>query len=122
MQGKIDHFVYLILFILTIGVWLPRLQGIIDLRWDGAVYYILATSIAEGKGYQLLNEPGEIQAIQYPPMLPLIVAAHQWILGSSDLLIVGPWLRLSSLVIFFGYIVTIGFVAEIVTETACEYS
>lgn len=70
------------------------------------MYYILGTSIAEGKGYRLLNEPGEIQAIQYPPMLPLVVAVHQWVLGSSDPLVVGPWLRLSSFAIFFGYTVT----------------
>ena len=106
-RWKTDHFVYLALSILIIGIWLPRLRGPIDLRWDGAVYYILGTSIAEGKGYRLLNEPGEIQAIQYPPVLPLVVAVHQWVLGSNDPLVVGPWLRLSSFVFFSRYIVTI---------------
>ena len=72
---------------------LPRLGGPIDITWDGSVYYVLGTSLAEGKGYRLLNEPGEIEAIQYPPLLPMIVAAHQWLLGTNDFLIVGPWLR-----------------------------
>ena len=58
------------------------------------MYYILGTSLAEGKGYRLLNEPGEIEAIQYPPLLPLVVALHQKLLGTSDFLVVGPWLRL----------------------------
>ncbi|MCI0336970.1 MAG: hypothetical protein L0226_05300 [Acidobacteria bacterium] len=73
---------------------LPRLYGPIDITWDGGVYYILGTSLAEGKGYRLLNEPGEIEAIQYPPLLPLIVAAHQCLLGTNNLLVVGPWLRI----------------------------
>lgn len=64
--------------------WLPRRSGPIDLRWDAGTYYILGTSLAEGKGYRLLSEPGEIQAIQYPPLLPAIVAMHQRVLGTSD--------------------------------------
>lgn len=105
-RWKPETFAYIILSLLIIAIWLPRLRGPIDLRWDGTVYYILGTSIAEGKGYRLLNEPGEIQAIQYPPMLPLIVAAHQWVIGSSDPFIVGPWLRFSSFGFFFAYILT----------------
>src|SRR5437016_2385074 len=70
--------IILLLLIGTVSVtWLPRLRGPIDITWDGSVYYILGTSLAEGKGYRLLNEPGEIEAIQYPPLLPLVVAAHQ---------------------------------------------
>ena len=64
--------------------WIPRRSGPIDLRWDGGTYYILGTSLAEGKGYRLLNEPGEIAAIQYPPLLPAIVALHQQVLGTSE--------------------------------------
>jgi hypothetical protein len=40
-----------------------------------------------------LDEPGEIEAIQYPPLVPLIVAAHQRVLGTSDPLKVGSWKR-----------------------------
>jgi hypothetical protein len=58
------------------------------------VYYVLGTSIAEGKGYRLLHEPGEIEAIQYPPLLPLLAAAPQMVLGTSDPVIVGRWLKL----------------------------
>ena len=53
---------YALLGLLVVALWLPRTSGPIDLRWDGGVYYVLGTSLAEGKGYRLLNEPGEIQA------------------------------------------------------------
>lgn len=96
-----------ILGLLVILLWLPRLQGPIDLRWDGGVYYVLGTSLAEGKGYRLLNEPGEIQANQYPPLFPLIIAAHQLVLGTSDPLVVGRFLRLSSFLVFATYIFAI---------------
>lgn len=97
-----------VLILLWLAVWVPRLQGPIDLRWDGSVYYILGTSLAGGKGYRLLNEPGAIQAIQYPPLLPLLVAAHQRLLGTSDLLVVGRSLRftyfaLSGVYLFLAY-------------------
>ncbi|NIO07747.1 MAG: hypothetical protein GTO40_06960 [Deltaproteobacteria bacterium] len=94
-----------VLILLSVGLWLPRLRGPLDLRWDGGVYYILGTSLAEGKGYRLLNEPGEIDAVQYPPLLPLIVAAHQRILGTSDLLVVGQWLRFFYFFLFAGFTV-----------------
>jgi hypothetical protein len=55
---------------------------------------VLGTALAEGQGYRLLNEPGEIQAVQYPPLLPMIVAAVQRILGTSDYFKVGFALRL----------------------------
>jgi hypothetical protein len=84
-------------------LWMPRLSGPIDLRYDSGVYYILGTGLAEGRGYRLLSEPGEIQAIQYPPLLPAIIAVHQWALGSNDALLVGHALRLSFFVLFTGY-------------------
>jgi hypothetical protein len=83
----------LLVVALTIGLWLPRLRGPIDLRFDAGVYYVLGTSLAEGRGYRLLNEPGEIEAIQYPPLLPLLVAAHVEALGTSDPAVVAPALR-----------------------------
>ena len=82
-----------ILIIATILSWIPRYRGPIDLRWDGGQYYVLGTSLAQGDGYRLLNEPGKIRAIQYPPGLPAIVAAHEIVLGSTDPRVVGPWLR-----------------------------
>jgi hypothetical protein len=84
-----------VLSALLIVAWLPRSAGPLDLRWDAGVYYVLGTSLADGKGYRLLNEPGEIPAIQYPPLLPAIVAVHQIILGTDDPSFVGPWLRLT---------------------------
>jgi hypothetical protein len=89
--------------LLVVALWLPRTQGPIDLRWDGGVYYVLGTSLAEGKGYRLLNEPGEIQANQYPPLFPMIIAAHQIVLGTSDYLVVGRLLRLSAFLVFSAY-------------------
>ena len=85
----------LALLALSAASWLPRVHGPLDLRWDAGVYYVLGTSLAEGKGYRLLNEPGEIEAVQYPPLLPVIVALHQRIIGTTDPVIVGRWLRLT---------------------------
>ena len=49
---------------LASAIWLPRLRGPIDLRWDGGTYYVLGTSLAQGRGYRLLDEPGEILETQ----------------------------------------------------------
>src|SRR5947209_10489396 len=81
-----------VVFLLT---WFPRIRGPIDLRWDAGVYYVLGTSLAQGHGYRLLNEPGDIQAIQYPPGLPALVALHERILRTDDPVKVGIWLRRS---------------------------
>lgn len=102
-----EWIIYMVLGLFVVAMWVPRMHGPIDLRWDGGAYYVLGTSLAEGKGYRLLNEPGEIQANQYPPLLPLIIAAHQIMLGTSDPLVVGPWLRLWFFVLFVAYILSI---------------
>lgn len=101
---KSETTVLLVLLALTILTWLPRFNGPIDMRWDSGVYYILGTSLAEGKGYKMLNEPGEIDAVQYPPLLPAIVAAYQLVLGTNDPTTVGWWLRISAFIIFIVYI------------------
>ncbi len=101
---KSEKAVLIALLALAVLTWVPRLKGPLDLRWDGGVYYILGTSLAEGRGYKLLNEPGEIDAVQYPPLLPLIIAAHQLILGTNDPTTVGEWLRVSAFLIFIVYI------------------
>ncbi len=93
-----------LLMLLAGALWLPRLRGPLDLRYDAGVYYILGTSLVEGRGYRLLNEPGEIQAIQYPPLLPLIAAAHQWAAGGSDSAKAGHWLRVSFALCFVAYV------------------
>src|SRR5215813_5983005 len=80
---------------LCIALWAPRLKGPIDLRWDAGLYYLLGTSLATGQGYRILSEPGAPEAIQYPPLLPGIVALYERALGSSDSAVVGPWLRRS---------------------------
>jgi hypothetical protein len=88
-------------------IWFPRQAGPIDMRWDGGVYYVLGTSIAEGKGYRLLNEPGEIAADQYPPLLPAVVAVHQRLLGTSDPTVVGRVLRTTAFLVFLTYAVIV---------------
>jgi hypothetical protein len=93
-----------ILAAMIIASWAPRAVGPLDFRWDGAVYYVLGTSLAEGKGYRLLNEPGDIEATQYPPLLPLVIALHQRLVGSSDFVVVGQWMRLTYFLIFATYI------------------
>jgi hypothetical protein len=99
-----------VLLVLSVLLWLPRLRGPIDLRYDAGVYYITGTALAEGKGYRLLNEPNGpgradgAQAVQYPPGLPALVALHQLALGSSDPAVVGPWLRRSYCLIFLAYV------------------
>jgi hypothetical protein len=93
------------LVMVAVALWLPRLRGPLDLRYDAGVYYILGTSLAEGRGYRLLNEPGAIEAIQYPPLLPAVAAIHQRLLGTGDPVVVGQWLRLTAAVLFIGYAV-----------------
>jgi hypothetical protein len=99
-----DAISVLVLLVLIVASWFHRLSSPIDLRFDGGAYYVLGTSLAEGKGYRLLNEPGKIEAVQYPPLLSLIVAVHQRVLGTSDPFIVGRWLKLSFFLIFILYI------------------
>lgn len=97
------HWAVALVVAVAVMVWLPRLSGPIDLRWDAGVYYLLGTSLSEGHGYRILSEPGAPEAVQYPPMLPAFVALHQLALGSRDPGIVGPWLRRSYAVLFLGY-------------------
>jgi hypothetical protein len=91
------------LLVVTALLWVPRLRGPIDLRWDAGVYYMLGTSLAEGDGYRLPNEPRPIRAIQYPPLLATVAAAHQTLLGTDDPVVVGSWLRRLYLALTFCY-------------------
>jgi hypothetical protein len=67
------------------------------------VYYVLGTSLATGQGYRILSEPGQPADIQYPPLLPAMIAVHQKILGTSDPVDVAPWLRRTYALMFLGY-------------------
>jgi hypothetical protein len=88
---------------LALLLWAPRFSGPIDLRWDAGVYYLLGTSLAKGEGYRIASEPGSPEALQYPPLLPALVALHQWALSTTDPAIVAPWLRSSYLALFVVY-------------------
>src|SRR5215510_7750250 len=103
MTRRLDVAAAVLVVGVAIALWLPRKPGPIDLRWDAGVYYILGTSLAQGNGYRLLNEPGQIRAVQYPPLLPAIVAVHQRLLGTSDPTTVGMWLRRTAFVVFVAF-------------------
>jgi hypothetical protein len=92
-----------VVVVISILLWAPRLSGPIDLRWDGSVYYMLGTSLATGSGYRILSEPGSPEALQYPPLLPAVVALYQRFLGTSDPKVVAPRLRISYAALFLTY-------------------
>jgi hypothetical protein len=101
--GRADWRCLAALLAVAVGLWVPRLRGPLDLRYDAGVYYILGTSLAQGRGYRLLNEPGAIEAIQYPPLLPAVAAVAERVLGTDDPAMVGHWLRLGSVLLYAGY-------------------
>jgi len=101
--NRADRRIVVALMLLAVGLWLPRLRGPLDLRYDAGVYYILGASLAEGRGYRLLNEPGAIQAIQYPPLLAGVGATAVRLLGTDDPAIVGHWLRLGAVLLYACY-------------------
>jgi hypothetical protein len=101
--STIDRRLAALTVLLAALLWVPRLRGPLDLRYDAGVYYILGRSLAEGRGYRLLNEPGAIEAIQYPPVLPAVAALHQLVLGSGDPVVVGGGLRFTMALLFLGY-------------------
>lgn len=102
-----DWLCFMALCAVTFALWAPRLTGPIDLRTDAAVYYVTGTAIAEGRGYVLSNEPGDIHAVQYPPLLPGFVAAHRLVVGTSDPQVLGRALRVSYLLISLAYAVSV---------------
>lgn len=93
LRGQVAACVLIAL--VALAAWWPRLGGPIDLRWDAGAYYLLGTSLATGQGYRILSEPGNIPSSLHPPLMPALVAAHQVALGTSDPVIVGQALRLS---------------------------
>jgi hypothetical protein len=90
---RCELFSGIVLLLIWLAVSLPRLNGPIDLRWDASTYYVLGTALAQGKGYRLLNEPGEIKAVQYPPLLPAIIGVQERLMKTSDYFKVGWRLR-----------------------------
>lgn len=101
VSGDIRRWVaFAVLILVCLLIWAPRLRGPINLRWDAGTYYVLGTSLAEGKGYRLLNEPGEIHAVQYPPVVPCLIALHQHIAGTSHPLTTGKLLKYSWFLMF----------------------
>src|SRR5437762_12986770 len=58
-RGRWQAVLLVILGAIATATWSRRLSGSIDLRYDASTYYILGTSLAEGRGYRLLNEPAK---------------------------------------------------------------
>ena len=56
-----------------------------------------------GKATGCSTSRARFEGVQYPPLLPAVVAVHQLVLGTSDPTTVGRWLRLSSFLIFVLY-------------------
>ncbi len=119
--GRADILCLLSLCVLSFLSWIPKARGPIDVRWDGGTYYILGTSLAEGKGYRLLNEPGEIRADQYPPLLPTIVALHQKVLGTHSVVEVGLWLRKTWILVSLAYVVSTFLLGRLFLTTAYAF-
>ncbi len=96
---------FALVLVLALVLWLPRLSGPIDLRWDAGVYFVLGTSLATGQGYRILSEPGSPQALQYPPVLPAVVALFEKAMRSTDPEVVAPGLRKLYCLLFLAYAV-----------------
>lgn len=94
---------YLIVVGLAVLLWLPRLSGPIDLRYDAGVYFLLGVSLAEGHGYRIPSEPGAPEAVQYPPGLPGLVAAQALVFHTTDPVELGRWLRRTYFLGFIGF-------------------
>lgn len=84
----------------------------IDLRWDGGVYYTLGESLAQGKGYRILYEPGEILAVQYPPGLPVLVAAARLLTGFGSIWATCRLLLAIYFLIYCAYLIVVYFLAR----------
>jgi hypothetical protein len=102
-QAILRHWDVAVVLGLALILWLPRLSGPIDLRYDAGVYYLLGTSLAAGNGYRISSEPGSPQALQYPPLLSGLIAACEKILRTSDTAVVAQWLRRSYAILFLLY-------------------
>ena len=91
---------------------LPHMAGPLDFRFDAGVYYTLGMSLADGEGYRIQSEPGEIRGVLFPPLLPALAAAHQIALGTSNSDTVGHALRWTFFVMFTAYVLAVFWMAS----------
>lgn len=89
--------------LLAAAAWATRLDGPINLHWDGGAYFLLGAALAQGEGYRILSEPGLLPSSVHPPLLPALVAVHMLGLGSTDHLVVGHALRLTMALVSIAY-------------------
>ena len=85
-------------FTLLLGpsVWLAVSYGDMPLfgrYFDDGLYLSSAKGIAQGRGYRIMNLPGEPPEVKYPPLVPFVMAAA-WKLQKSfpSVLGVASWL------------------------------
>jgi hypothetical protein len=120
-SGRLQAVLLSLLLAVAALSWVPRLTTPIDLRNDASVYYMLGTSLAEGRGYRLLNEPGNVAATQYPPVLPALVALHQRALGTSDPAVVGRWLRSTFFLVYISFSLSLYLLLRLHLPSACAF-
>jgi 4-amino-4-deoxy-L-arabinose transferase-like glycosyltransferase len=68
-----------------------------DLGGDSAQYIILAESVSQGKGFRMINYPGEPFSFYYPPVFPLLLSPIIYFFGRNFYL-------MHLLVAFLGYL------------------
>ncbi|PSQ75627.1 MAG: hypothetical protein BRD35_08550 [Bacteroidetes bacterium QH_7_62_13] len=75
----------------------------VDLNGDNAKYYLLAESIAEGKGYVSVYSPGEPPTSIYPPGYPVLMSPVMMFTESvsAQKVLNGIFLLLSGILLFF---------------------
>ena len=110
--GRADRWPLGLVLATTLALWAPRLQGPIDLRWDAGVYYTAGSALADGRGYLIPSEPGAVAEIQYPPALPILAAAVQRVVGTTDAVAAGHAMRLVYFVLTVVYAATVYVVAR----------
>src|SRR5262245_38288012 len=73
---RTDYWLAAMLFVLVVGPGQLRLvPGVVGVYHDDGIYAATAKALAEGRGYRLLNLPGEPAQTKYPILYPAALAA-----------------------------------------------
>ena len=110
--SRVDRWPLGVVLAAALALWVPRLRGPIDLRYDAGVYFLTGSALVEGRGYVIPSEPGAVAEVQYPPGLPAVAAAVQKVVGSTDAVVGGHAMRLLYFVLTVVYAATVYVVAR----------